>query len=333
VTFEDICDEFTGGIRTPEAIRRFLAYAGEQWSQAPRYVLFGATGHLDYRGLLGPDGLPNTADDGQTVPNPLPPLMASTPYGLYACESCFGDEDGDGVPRAALGRLPAYTSEELSAMIAKIKGYEAASASGAWQAQVTLVADNPDRGGNFPADSAALKALIPQDPGKYQIDEIYLPSADARTQLLSVFDSSGGARNVSYIGHGTSTQWAAEGLLKTSDVAAMSNADRLPVVSALTCEVGRFELPGGVSLAEALVAHEGGGAAAVVSPSGLSLNSQAKVLNDRLFQSMFQDGERVIGEAFLRALEDYRDTEGSMRFMLDIYNCACDPATTMPPAL
>jgi hypothetical protein len=259
--------------------------------------------------------------------------MASTPYGLYACESCFGDEDGDGVPRAALGRLPVYTYEELSAMIAKIKGYESASASDDWQAQVTLVADNPDRGGNFPADSAALKALIPQDTGEYQVQEIYLPSGQARPQLLAVFGSSGGARNVSYIGHGTTRQWAAEGLLTTTDVADMSNADRLPVVSALTCEVGRFELPGSDSLAEALVAHEDGGAAAVVSPSGLSLNSQAKVLNDRLFQGMFQDGERVIGEAFLRALQDYRDTEGSMRFMLDIYNCACDPATTMPPAL
>jgi hypothetical protein len=259
--------------------------------------------------------------------------MAATPFGLYASENRFADEDGDGVPWAATGRLAAYTGSQLSAMVEKIIAYEQGQFDDLvpddWRHRVTLVGDNADGGGNFPLDSGELKTLIPQEAGQYQVEEIYLPENQARTRLIaSIAD---GQRNMSYIGHGTDVQWAAEGLLSTDDIPAMSNGPKLPVVTALTCEVGRFELPGGDSLSEALVAHPPGGAAGVISPSGLSLNSQAKILNEALFTAFFQDGETVIGDAFLQALEDYRDAEGSLRFMLDIYNCACDPATVMPP--
>ena len=58
---------------------------------------------------------------------------------------------------------------------------------------------------------------------------------------------------MNYVGHGGLDRLASEGLLVTADADALTNGERLPVVTALTCTINRFEVPGFVPLGAALV--------------------------------------------------------------------------------
>ena len=118
-------------------------------------------------------------------------------------------------------------------------------------------------------------------------------------------------------------------MLTTSDVAALENGRRLPVITALTCVVGRFALPGFDSLGEELVLHDRGGAIALWAPTGLSENAQAMILNEAFFRALFEDDEKVLGGAIVKALKSFSD-QGGQRFMLDVYSLLGDPALSLP---
>ena len=317
VDIEDIYDEFNAGIASPEAIRDFLSYTQCRWNLPPRYVVLAGEGTFDYK------------DNQGHGDNLIPVKMVGTPDGLFASDSWFVDIAGnDGIPEMAIGRLPFVTEEELYAFVEKIKRYES-TLHEAWRQHILLVADNPDvENGNFPADSDAVSLLLPPE---YQTERIYLPNLsvnEARQRLLTGINE--GALWMNYIGHGGMDRLSSKGLLTTSDLDGLSNSQRMPIVSAMTCLVGRFALPGYDSLAEQLVLKADGGAAAVWAPTGLSFNDEAIKLNKSLFRAVFEKGEYILGEVVLDALESYA-VQGNMPFMLSIYNLLGDPALRIGP--
>jgi len=253
--------------------------------------------------------------------------MVGTPHGLFASDNRFVDVVGDdGVPEMAIGRLPVVTESELQDVVAKIIAYE--QADGSWATSVLMVADDPDpAAGDFPVDSDSLASLIPSGYGVTKI-HMYAESdaGQARNSLLDGLNS--GALLVNYIGHAGSQQWASEGLLTMLDVSSLDNGSRLPVVTAMTCWVGRFSTPGSDSLSEALLLRKGGGAVAVWAPTGLSYNWRARILAEGFFTAVFQDGQKVLGQAVQSALQRYA-SDGQWTYMLDIYNLLGDPALRM----
>ena len=312
VELEDIYDEFSYGLSTPEAIKTFLAHAYHHWNGGgPKYAVLAGAGTYDYKNNMGYGGCL------------IPPLLVNTPFGLFAADNRFGDVVGDdGMPEITIGRLPVLTGAELQTYIDKMIDYE--SASGPWTGRVMMLADDPDQGGNFPVDSDYLATLFPL----YTVDKIYLPFFstidEARQQVLSGINN--GALLVNYIGHAGLTRFAKEGMLLSTDVAALQNDDRLPLFTAFTCIVGRFAIPGYDSLSEELVLKSNGGAAAVWAPSGASYNNQARKLAEGLFKALFQDQEKVLGSAILKALQGYTLYYYNDPFMMDIYNLLGDPA-------
>ena len=311
VDLQDIYDEFNHGIAEPEAVHEFLTYAYQNWSSAPAYVLLAGSATIDFKDYLG---------YGENI---VPTLLVGTPYGIFAADNLFGDVVGsDGLTEIAIGRLPVVSPDQLAQVIAKIIAYE--SSTGDWRNEVVLLADDPDAGGNFPADSDDLAGLF--DPG-YTVEKIYLSQqsiGEARQALLDTIND--GAALLNFIGHGGVDRLAQEGLLTTADVASLSNGSKLPVVTALTCNIGRHELPGFTSLGEALVTKAGGGAVAVWAPTGLSLNRDAKILGDQFFQSVLQSGDVLLGDAILNALETYAASSSNTFSILEMFTLLGDPA-------
>jgi hypothetical protein len=258
--------------------------------------------------------------------NLLPPLMASTPHGLFASDNQFADVVGnDGVPEMAVGRLPVATPDELDAFIDKITAYE--TGGGDWTNRILMLADNPDDGGNFPSDSDDVAGLLPSN--EYEANKIYLSehsTEEARTLVLNGINN--GALLVNYIGHAGLDRLAQEGMLLSSDVESLGNGNRLPVVTAMTCVAGQFAMPGYDALGELMVLHENGGAIATWAPTGLSLNELAIILDKEFFRTAFVNGDKVLGHVVLKALGNYAGT-GKPHFMLDIYNLLGDPALRM----
>jgi hypothetical protein len=309
VELEDIMDEFNYGIYSPEAIRDFLSFAYYNRSKAPRYVVLAGGGTFDYKDNQGHGG------------NLIPPIMIGTPQGLFPSDNHFADIDGDHIPEMAIGRLPVVTPEELTDIIGKIIAYENSS-GGTWTKQVLMLADNPDDGGDFPVNSNNVATLLPSGYTAYKIYLSEHPIGDARQMLLNGINN--GALLLNYIGHGGLDRLAQEGMLLTTDVASMTNMDRLPVVTAMTCVMGHFAFPGFDSLSEVLVLKQNGGAVAVWSPTGMSINSEAVILNEMFFKSTFSGTKQALGDIVLKALQ-----KGSMNgvsgFILDIYNIMGDP--------
>ena len=309
-TFEDVCDGLAGGLRTPEAIPELLAHAVSTWAEAPWLVVLAGNGHYDYLGALSNEV------------NHLPPLMLQTCEGLFAADGLLADATGDEVPDVAIGRLPARTAAELSAMIAKIKVYEAEFGS-AWQNELVLAADVADAAGDFSAANAIFAALATAPHAVVErIDLDTQAIALARTNLLSRFNV--GAGFIHYTGHGGVDSLSALGLLKAADVQAMTNV-RAPVVVALSCLVGRFEAPAVEGLGELLMRQAQGGAAAVWCPSGMSLNAPATELAEAFYRSILQAGSGTLGLAILRARRS-RQANLYTRDTLAIYNLLGDPA-------
>ena len=312
---EDIYDEFNHGISSPEAIKSFLSYAYGNWKKAPEYVVLVGDGTYDYKDNLGYGD------------NLVPPLLVNTSQGLFASDSHLGDVKGkDGVPEIAVGRLPVLTADELQTCIDKIAAYE--EAGGEWTSRVMMLADDPDNGGDFPRDSDYLAGLVPGN--SYTMDSVYLPDFptvdEARNKVLAGFNA--GALLVNFIGHAGLDRLAGEGLLKAGDISSLNNEEKLPVLTAMTCVVGRFAIPGYESLSEAIVLASNGGAVAVLAPTGASLNNQSIILAEAFFKAFFQGQEKTLGKLLLKAMKDFAALDGDP-IILNMYNLLGDPALEM----
>ena len=134
------------------------------------------------------------------VLNQLPPLMVETSFLWTASDPTLAMIDGDDMlPDVAIGRLPAKNVDELRVMVAKILTFENGDAS--FQTNpLVLVADNPDRAGDFVANADEIAAsVLPSE----RVEKVYLSelgTTATRAAIVRFFDD--GASLVSYIGHG-----------------------------------------------------------------------------------------------------------------------------------
>ncbi|HEY0558143.1 MAG TPA: C25 family cysteine peptidase [Thermoanaerobaculia bacterium] len=314
---DQIMDTFNSGVSDPHALRTFLTYAHTRWAQGPRYVALAGGGTVDYRNLLGYGD------------NLVPPLMIDNDGGLFPSDNLFGDVEGDGLPEVAVGRIPVLSAAELDAYTAKVAAYES-SAPAAWTGTAVMAADAADRGADFAADSGQVAGQLPSTYAVSRIDLTTTPLADARAQLLGTIGS--GAAFVNYVGHGALDRLSAGGLLTSADVPGLTNGARLPVVTAMTCTINRFAVPGIAALGELLVKSGAGGAAAVWGPAGLSSNGDARLLAERFYHAT----DARLGDRVLRAIGELR-TLGGDPDLPRVYDLMGDPAlrlqTPLPPAV
>lgn len=314
VDLEDVNDEFSFGLASPLALRDFLAYAHANWQPAPRFVLLAGRGTYDYKDFLGLGG------------NLVPPLLAPSTWGLFPSDNRLADADGDGLPDAAIGRIPAASADELAAYVAKLGAYDSAPV-GDWMSRTLMVADNADTAGDFWHDSDVLAGALP--PG-IEVEKTYLlrpwPTAQARERLLAGLN--GGAVLMDYVGHGGLDRLATEGMLTTGDVTALTNQERLPFVTALTCYLNSFAFPGYSPLGEELTLRDDGGAVGVWSATGQVVNSQSTRLAGIFLGKMFDPGERSVGQMVVETLGEFKTTGGDPE-LIDLYVLLGDPAVIL----
>jgi hypothetical protein len=249
---EDIFDEFSGGVRTPWAIHDFLRYASENWTDPPHYVFLAGDGTLDYKDVWG------------AGENLIPAPMTVANGGLVPSDNLLGDWlGGDGVPEVAIGRLPAQSAAELAVYRDKVIAFEAGS--GGWKHRTLWLADAVDEGGEFSEDIQTLVNGMPTGYTSERIVVDWLGADEARQRTLQSWDE--GAVMVHFLGHGALDFIANSGVVMTEDVAGMANGERTPLLAALTCMVGRFDIPDYDILSEALLLKDAGGSIGVWSPS------------------------------------------------------------------
>ena len=299
VDVQDVYDEFSDGLFTPDAIRSFLKWTYDHWeSPAPTYVLLVGDAHYDYRRRLG-------GPDVQTVPTQLfqnQETSCNADDGALACVS--GD---DYLPDMFVGRFPVRSAAEATTLVQKALTYESLAAVGGqdWAGNALFVADN-----DVPAFEADSEQLINTYLlGRYRPQRAYLgayASASAATDAIvqAISDPADGCAVVSYVGHGGTNVWAAERLFSTEsgrgrdDVARLTNGPRLPFFSTHSCWDGAFHGFGtDRCLAEDLLLAADGGSIANFSASAVGEGWAQSRLIEQIFDQFFNQGERRLGAA------------------------------------
>jgi hypothetical protein len=301
VDVQHIYDIFNYGRVSAEAIRDFLAYAYHHWSgAAPFYVLLVGDGTYDPKRHISTSN-----------PTFIPPYleMVDPVMGETAADNRFVTVSGsDIVPDINLGRFPAQTAADVTAMVEKTMAYERAPLHNGWNRRVLFVTDNLDGGGgafyNFSDAVAegsfkAKQGVVPYLPADYNKSKLYLDRnctvENCRGGILDAINQ--GVLLISYVGHGTKQYWAEEQLLSLSSINAMQNGDRLPIILPMTCLEGYYhEAEKGIeAFGEAIVRAPGKGAIASWSPTGLGLATGHDYLEKGFFMALFYNDIKALG--------------------------------------
>jgi hypothetical protein len=251
---------------------------------------------------------------------PLPVLWAKTSYLWTSSDPTLGAVNGeDLLPDVAIGRLPAKTLAEAQALVQKVLAWEKASQDLGGTA--VLVADNPDRAGDFEADLLDIQSsFLTSRPTK----TLFLRQLgrSMRGEILASFDE--GASLMSYAGHGGPAVWASENVLNSWDTKSLLAQSRQPLMLTFTCLNGYFVAPNYDALSEAFLKVEGRGTIGSFSPSGLSLDAPAHRFHRALMAQITSGSHERLGDAVLAAQAAYAET-GIMPELLAIYHLLADP--------
>ncbi len=317
-TFEvqDIYNTFGFGNFTPYAIKYFLQYAYTDWDALthPQYALLVGDGNYDYQNYLG-----------LSLTNYVPPYMFHSQYMETASDNWYVSFIGeDRIPDMNIGRLCVTSFSETTQQAGRIIGYENGTDGLSWQDNILMVADNPDpAAGDFPADSNWLIANY--IPPSFTAQTAYVPNLGvAGTRNAIINGCNSGKLLVNYMGHGATNTWSSPTIFSTTNIASLTNADRLNLLITPTCLNGYWCDTAGDCLAEAMTLTPKKGSIAAVSPSGLSLNTPARQLTGFLFQELLTN-YYPCGPALTRAKIRLAAITPYL-YMLDIYTLFGDPA-------
>jgi hypothetical protein len=286
IPLQAVYDQFGSGFPEPQAIQRFLAYTAQNWPQPPRDVLLLGDFTFDPHGYtVSPEA------------NRLPTFFIQTHYGgQTASDVPFADLDSDGLPDLSLGRLPARTPAEVQIYVEKALRYEQESDI-AWRSRMFTIADGQDA--SFADDAQAFDAHFTNPIFEKNLFTPPAGSTDANSHIAASFEDGFGV--VSYFGHGSVNMWGKDRLFTTDDVAALTNADHLPVIINMNCLTGLFTHPKVTSLAETFLWQPNGGAVAVLAPTSLTLPSDQALLSEALAGQINTHPEQTLGESYLAA--------------------------------
>ncbi|MDA7977673.1 MAG: C25 family cysteine peptidase [Pirellulales bacterium] len=229
-----------------------------------------------------------------------------------ATDNPYADWDADGIPDAAVGRLPVDSAEELKGLVDKILDYER-EPPGRWQRKINFIAGVGGFGmlADAVIESGARKFITEGIPAAFRTNMTYASWQSpyypgGRNFLQAALDRfNEGSLFCVYIGHGsrTSLDFVREQtpfderyypILRKTDLDALACENGSPIALFLACHTGSFdgELD---SLAEELLRRKGGPVAAVCG-SRVTMPYAMSVLGSELMKQCFVARRATLGE-------------------------------------
>ncbi|MFO7914378.1 MAG: type IX secretion system sortase PorU [Candidatus Krumholzibacteriales bacterium] len=277
VDIDDVYNNFSGGLKDPLAIRNYLKYLYDNYSEggepAIEYALLMGKGTFDPKDIKG-------------AGKDFIPFFYRTVGGFnvfveYDDFLARLDDTGDDFVDIAMGRLPFQNSQGAGNYMDKLRGYEAEDNNGAWKNKLIFVADDEHQGDShtqfehMQQTERMSSNAIKRD--HFDISEVYLheypfdgsTKPEAAAALAEEWNEGG--LLVCYFGHGSPYQLADELVLKKSDIYSLNNGNRLPLFLPLSCSVGDQEKLYDTSLSEDLILAEGRGAIASIAAVTITL--------------------------------------------------------------
>jgi hypothetical protein len=299
VPISALYDQYSGGRTDPAAIRNFLRTTF-RWEKTPTFVTLLGDASFDFKNYLGYAG---AGQPGTLLPSYENNYDAQLQQ-QYASDDWLLNVDDARVvvPDFFGGRIPAADAPTaLDIVRNKVLLYERAALEGEFRNRVLFIADDDRQGAALDpigwrhlAQTTILDTLF--TPSHIDRSYVYLHTYDttpgntkpeAKADIERAINEDG-VLMCNYIGHGSSFQLSDERVFLATDVGALTNAARLPVFIAASCDVGRYNDPRVQSLGERLLVQPGGGAIGVISATGEAFSGQNAQLNDSLYADIFQ---------------------------------------------
>lgn len=382
VDIQDVYDEFNDGVVNPKAIRDFLQYAYTSWvTPSVSYVLLVGAGNFDPKGYCTLGCLSASASNAISTPvgsNLLTPYLKMVDpnnfNGEVPTDNCLVSFDADcslsshTLPYMHIGRLPADSPADVTALVNKIIAYEHPPA-GAWRSTSSFVTANAfeasgasDPGGNFWFYSDEIIGDSYYFPNTQTGERIYFNPCLACVQpyptyqYCNIFDVNGcagtpnvlsttmaainaGRLFVNYVGHGARFEWASrqgESLLQASDLSSLTNGSKTPIMLELTCNTGYYIYPlptnpTAKSLAKTIVNLAGKGAVASWAATGQGVVTGHDLMEKGFFEAVMRLNERRLGPATMAGKVKLNGV-GDNLDLLDTIILFGDPATSVAVA-
>lgn len=325
INLDEIYNEFSGGLLDVSAIRNFIKYAYTFWTDKPKYVLLFGDGNYDYRNIEG------------YGKNFIPPYETEESLFLiysYPTDDFYGRIVGnDTYVDIPVGRLNIQSLEDAKAVVDKIIRYEKNKDFGLWKNQVSLVADDgkTTKGDDGPVHTSQSEDLSRLIPGSFIKKKIYLiqyptietaggrRKPDVNKEIINTFNE--GTLIMNFIGHGNPEVWTHEYVFeKTVTIPQLKNSERLPFLSAATCDFGDYDKPANQSSMEMLILKPDGGIIAGFTAARAVWSDQNFAINYKLFESLLsfknnRTDQPSLGQAYFET-KKFRNSDNDQKYHL-----------------
>lgn len=163
-------------------------------------------------------------------------------YGELHGETITGTLNVDQVdlnPDLAVGRVPAQTVAEVTTYVNKVMNYELNAYRSDWFRKALLVATT-----DWVSDACTVKEEIADNSlSGFSFTKLYAAGNPCMTTSTLNAANINAALNegvgfVNYLGHGYTSGWS--GCYDASDIASLTNSDKLPVIFAGACDTAQF---------------------------------------------------------------------------------------------
>jgi hypothetical protein len=291
---------------------------GDSNSAIKSYIqsLWGGADSPDFILLVGDtDTIPHWTGGGYGSPS------TDLPY------SCM-DGSTDWYPDIALGRFPVRSTSHLTAIVDKTLYYENGPlADPDYKMRAVFMASTD----NYTVSEGTHNWVISNymDPNGYTSDKLYTWTYNATTQDVRDAFNDGRFFGI-YSGHGAETYWADGPVFYQSDVNGLTNTNMYPFVCSFACVTGTYTL--NECFVETWIRAADKGAIAIYGSSVNSYWTEDDVLEKRLFDSIFDEGDDVpdrVGPVWNDTRMRYLTQMGSgstTRRYFEMYNLMGDPS-------
>ncbi|MFC1849567.1 C25 family cysteine peptidase [candidate division CSSED10-310 bacterium] len=290
---QDVYDEFSDGLLSPDALIDFFQYAYDYWQPPqPLAILLIGEANVDFHDYYGtgitnvvPTNLINITSIGETV--------SDHPYTTLS-----GSDD---LPDIFLGRVTANTLQEIEEFVAKLLTYETQTIQSDWNQKVLLVADKE----KIFEDSLEALKLAYCYPYNLITDKVFLRKYDSNISQATqdiINSINEGRLFCFYLGHGSFENWSYTMMFDTDDVVKFNNGPHLPLLVASSCLNGYFgHHTVEHAMAEEWLRHQQKGAIVTASSTGLTALYDNHMFHFRLLQQFLEYQEIRAGIAIMSA--------------------------------
>ncbi len=301
---EKVFNEFSSGTHDAMAYRRLCKMfydRGDSEGHKLGYLLLLGCGSYDNR-LIGTNAnalnyphlltwQSEVSDDDETS------ITTDDFFGILSDGSTSANNEKMDI---AVGRMIVKSVAEARTVVNKLVKYVSKPVYGAWKNQVLMVADDENNGVHMKQSNTMISQARSHGGEDMVYNYVFTDAfnaiseggsrsyPEARNKLFSTLKE--GVLWWNYVGHASTQNWTAEGLMMRSDVETQLYYRHLPVLYAATCEYCRFD-NSTLSSGERVFLNANGGAIAVMCPSRLAFIEGNGMLTLSVGANMFSKDE------------------------------------------